>query len=418
MLVRPPGVRVWPGRAGACYGSCVIDFDRNATAPLHPAARAAMQAVLDGDPLGNPSSVHRHGQRARGIVERSRRTLASALCAAPGEIVFTSGGTEADALAILGAMRARAAVQQSSGLACTAIEHPAVLGAATRLRREGHAVVTIAVDGDGRIDPDVVAAAVRDHAELGMVSISAAHHELGNVTALAEIVAAVRGVRHDVLVHTDAVQALGRRPLSFAEIGVDLLSVSAHKIGGPPGVGALVCARHVPLAPLWDGGQQQAGRRPGTESVLAAAGFAAAIAAACAGQSAWATAVAPVGCRLRAGLEALGGRLFGDRRAHLGNTALVAFEGCDGHLAMMALDGAGFACSTGAACSTGTVEPSTVLRALGCDSAQARGALRFSIGSDHTATDVDALLAVLPDVLAAVRLASAQLWAGQLGVTP
>jgi cysteine desulfurase len=199
--------------------------------------------------------------------------------------------------------------------------------------------------------------------------------------------------------------------VSAARWGVDLLSVSAHKIGGPAGIGALVCARHVPLVPLWGGGRQQSGRRPGTEAAWATAGFAAAATAAAADVERWATDVAPVGDRLRAGLVACGGRVFGDPDAHLGNTALVAFDGCDGHLVMVALDLAGFACSTGAACSTGTVEPSAVLLALGCAPAVARGALRFSIGPERTEADVDALCSALPDILASVRAATARLGA-------
>lgn len=387
----------------------MIDFDRNATAPLLPAARIAMAALLDDDGVGNPSSVHRHGQRARAIVEQGREAIARAIDGNAADVVLTSGGTEADALAILGAVRGCKAAGRPSGLACTAIEHPAVLGAAALLRREGHEVVTIAVDTQGRIAADEVARAVREHPSIGCVSITAAHHELGNVTALEQVVAAIRAVRDDVLVHTDAVQAFGKAPLSMRTSGVDLLSISAHKVGGPAGIGALVCARHVPLAPLWGGGAQQAGRRPGTEAAIATAGFAAAATEAARCQPDWAMRVRPVGELLRAGLVALGGVLYGDASTHLGNTALVGFAGCDGHLAMMALDLAGFACSTGAACSAGTVEPSAVLRALGCDRPTARTALRLSIGAERTAADVESLLAALPPILTAVRAASAEL---------
>lgn len=392
-------------------GVDVIDFDRNATAPLHPAARAAMTAVFEGEALGNPSSVHRLGQRARAVVERGRRAIAAAIGAASTDVVLTSGGTEADALAILGVARALAVAGRPSAVACSAIEHPAVTGACAALRRAGHGVLTIPVDAHGRLDPAGIGALVRDHAELGLVSVTAAHHELGNVTDVRAIVDAVRAARPEVLVHVDAVQAFGKLPVSFAGWGVDLLSVSAHKIGGPAGIGALVCARHVPIEPLWGGGRQQSGRRPGTEAAWATAGFAAAATAASATAASWATAVAPLGARLRAGLVACGGRLFGDPDAHLGNTALVAFDGCDGHLVMVALDLAGFACSTGAACSTGTVEPSAVLLALGCDRPVARGALRVSIGPERTAADIDALCSALPDILGSVRAATARLGA-------
>lgn len=400
---------MWRGRTAACYGQGVIDFDRNATAPLLPVAHDAMLAAMADPAVGNPSSVHRRGQHARAIVERARRAIGLAIDARAADVVFTSGGTEADALGILGAARALGAAGRPAGIACTAIEHPAVLGAAAVLRREGHQVVTVDVDARGVLDPDAVAALLRGHPDIGLVSVTAAHHELGNVTELGAVVAAVRSVRPEVLVHTDAVQAFGKCPLSFTGSGVDVMSISAHKLGGPVGIGALVCGRHVSLVPLWGGGRQQAGRRAGTEAAVLAAGFAAAATAASTGVEQWQRRVAPRGERLRAGLVALGGRLFGDPVAHLGNTALVGFDGCDGHLAMMALDVAGFACSTGAACSAGVVEPSAVLRALGLPPAVARGALRFSIGSDHEAADIDALLAVLPTILADVRAATARL---------
>lgn len=387
----------------------MIDFDRNATAPLHPAARVAMAALLDDRALGNPSSVHREGQRARAIVERGREAIARATGGAAGDVVLTSGGTEADALAILGVARGLAAAGRPSGFACTAIEHPAVTGAAATSRREGREVVTIATDREGRVDADALGRMLREHPGIGLVSLTAAHHELGNVAPLADLVRAIRAVRDDIVVHTDAVQAFGKTRLSMRDAGVDLLSISAHKIGGPTGIGALLCARHVPIVPLWGGGAQQAGRRPGTESALLVAGFAAAATVAAAEQGEWAARVRPLGDRLRAGLESLGAVLYGDRSAHLGNTALVGFAKCDGHLAMMALDLAGFACSTGAACSAGTIEPSAVLRALGDDSRTARTALRFSIGAEHRATDIDALLGALPPILAAVRAASADL---------
>ncbi len=357
-------------------------------------------------PTGNPSSVHRLGQRARAVIEQGRRAIALAIDAPAADVVLTSGGTEADALGILGPARALAAAGRPCGFACTAIEHPAVTGAAAQLAREGHEVVRIAVDPCGRVDPDGLAALLRCHPGIGLISLTAAHHELGNVTPLPTLVAVIRATRADVLVHSDGVQAFGKVPLSFSRSGLDLLSISAHKIGGPTGIGALVCAQHVQLLPLWGGGAQQSGRRPGTESAVATAGFAAAATVAAAGLDAWARHVVPLGGRLRDGLAALGGVLYGDSGTHLGNTVLVGFAGCDGHLAMMALDLAGFACSTGAACSAGTIEPSAVLLGLGCDRRTARGALRFSIGADHTAADVDGLLSVLPGILAAVRAES------------
>lgn len=387
----------------------MIDFDRNATAPLVEAAGIAMRAVLDDTALGNPSSVHRLGQRARAVVERGRRSVATSLGAAASEVVFTSGGTEADGLALLGAVEWLVQTGRPAGLACSAIEHPAVTGAAARLRRRGHTVVALGVDDKGRLVPDAVAEVVQAHPELGVVSITAAHHELGNVTDVPAIVCAIRAVRRDVVVHCDAVSAFGKLPVAFAQWDVDLLAVAAHKIGGPHGIGALVVRRGIGVVPTFDGGRQQAGRRPGTEAPLLVAGFAAAAEHAVAELPQWSARVVPAFARLRAGLVALGAHTFGDDERHLGNTALVSFAGCDGHLVMMALDDAGFAVSTGAACSAGTIEPSAVLLALGCPPALARTAVRFSIGHGHTDADIDGLLAVLPGVLANVRGATARL---------
>lgn len=387
----------------------MIDFDRNATAPLVEAAITAMRAVLDDASLGNPSSVHRRGQRARAVVEQGRRRLAASCGASPSEVVFTSGGTEADGLAVQGAVEWLVQAGRPAGFACSAIEHPAITGAAARLRRRGHPVVTIPVDAKGRLLPDAVAAVVRAHPEIGVVSFTAAHHELGNVTDVDAVVRAIRAERRDVVVHVDAVSALGKVAVAFATWDVDLLAIAAHKIGGPAGIGALVVRRGIGLVPTLDGGRQQAGRRPGTEAPMLVAGFAAAAEVAVSRLPEWSSQVAPRFARLRAGLDSLGAHAFGDDAQHLGNTALVAFDGCDGHLVMMALDDAGFAVSTGAACSAGTIEPSAVLLALGCTPAVARTAVRFSIGHDHTDADVDALLAALPGVLANVRAATVRL---------
>jgi cysteine desulfurase len=389
----------------------VIDFDRNATTPLVDEAAAAMRAVLEDASLGNPSSVHRRGQRARAVVERGRRVVAACCGATASEVVFTSGGTEADGLALHGACEWLAAAGRPAGLACSAIEHPAVTQVAARLRRRGHPVATLPVDAKGRLLPDAIAAAIAAQPEIGVVAITAAHHELGNVTDVAGVVQAIRAVRRDVVVHVDAISAFGRIPVSIAAWDADTLAVAAHKIGGPVGIGALVVRRGTGLVAQIGGGQQQAGRRAGTESALLVAGFAAAAEVARARLPRWSTSVAPRLARLRAGLVALGAVPFGDDVAHLGNTALVSFPACDGHLVMMALDDAGFAVSTGAACSAGTIEPSAVVLGLGHSAAVARTAVRVSIDHTHTDADVDALLAALPDVLAKVRAATRRLGA-------
>lgn len=381
----------------------MIDLDRNAGAPLRPEALAAMQAVWADRTLGNPSSVHRPGQRARALLERARRTIAATLDATPAELVFTSGGTEADVLAVVGLARGLRAAGRPCGVACSAIEHPAVTSAARQLAAEGIAVHTLAVDAMGRLAPDAVAEAIAMRPEIGLLSITAAHHELGNVPPVAAIASAVRARRPELLLHVDAVQAYGKLPLSRASLGADAVSISAHKLGGPVGVGALVLAREAPLAPVVVGGAQQHGRRGGTESVALAVGFAAAATAVHATLVEDQRHVRGLLEQLRGILRDAGGELLGDAEHHVGTTALVRFDDCDAHTLMIALDLAGIVCSTGAACSSGTVEPSPVLRALGFDAVAARGALRFSLAPEHGADDLDALAAVLPTCLARVR---------------
>jgi len=283
--------------------------------------------------------------------------VATSLRVDPGEIVLTSGGTEADALAIVGTARALRERGRPWGVLTSPIEHPAVLGAVEILRAEGASTAFVPLDAHGRIDPDALVATLAARPEIGLVSLAAAHHEIGNVPPLAALVQRLRARSPGVLVHTDAVQAFGKLPVDRAAWGVDLLSVSAHKIGGPPGIGALVVGKHVALAPLWGGGAQQRGRRPGTEPTLLAVGFAAAATEAVREQPRFAAAVPPVLARLRRGLVAIGAEPVGDPEAHVGNTVLVRVPGCDGQLLVIALDMAGFACSTGAACSAGTVEP-------------------------------------------------------------
>lgn len=381
----------------------MIDFDRNATTPLRAEARRAMLALVDDDGLGNPSSIHRRGQRARAVVEDARTALGRALGADPGEVVLTSGGSEADGLAIVGAARALRAAGRPWGVLTSPIEHPAVLGAAEIVRGEGGVVAFVEHDTDGRLDPGDVTEILRARPELGIVSLTAGHHELGHAPPIAAIASEVKASAREVLVHSDAVQAFGKLPIDVGVLGVDLLSVSAHKIGGPAGIGALVVGKHVKLAPLFGGGAQERGRRPGTEASLLAVGFAAAASVAIAEQDRFAREVPVRTERLRRGLAELGAVPVGTGETSVGNTVLVRLPGCDGQLVVIALDLAGFACSTGAACSAGTVEPSRVMLALGWDRVAAREVVRFSLGLDHTDADVDALLSVLPDIVARVR---------------
>lgn len=393
------------GCGGVLYEAAVRYLDHNATTPLDPRVRDVVIAVLSDDGLqGNPSSVHAAGQRARAVVEQARRAVARAVAAAPLEVTFTAGGTEADNLAILGAARALRAAGRPCGVLTTAVEHPAVLAPAQALAREGHPVVLLPVDGCGRIDLRALAATLQDHPEIGVVSLAAANHELGNAYDVAAMSATARTAAPHAVIHCDAVQAFGKLPLEFAALGVDLLSLSAHKIHGPKGVGALVVRRGRELAPALFGGPQERGKRPGTESIAAIAGFGKAAELAVAEITVRGEHTTGLVRRLRAGLAALpGARIHGDLERSTGTTVNVGFAGCDGQLLLINLDLAGIAVSTGAACSSGTLEPSPVLRALGQAPEVAREALRISVGKDNTLEDVEALLAALPAILERVR---------------
>ena len=383
----------------------MIYLDHNATTPLDPRVRDRITEVL-ADPClqGNPSSVHAWGQRARGVVERARRAVAAVVGAEPLEVTFTSGGTEADNLAILGAARALRAAGRPHGILTSPIEHPAVLGPCRQLAREGHPLVMVAVDGAGRIDPAAVEAALREDPRIGLVSLAAANHEIGNAYPIAALVAAARRARPEVLFHTDAVQAFGRVPVDFRGWGVDLMALSAHKIHGPKGIGALVHRRHLELASVLHGGHQERGRRPGTESTWAAAGFGRAAELAAAELDERGARMRAATARLRAGLRDIpGARVEGDPEGGVGNTTLVTFAGCEGQLLLINLDLEGIMVSTGAACSAGSLEPSPVLLALGLDAGVAGSALRISVGKDTVDAEVDALLGALPRAIARVR---------------
>lgn len=380
-------------------------LDHNATTPLDPRAREAVVAALS-DPLlqGNPASVHGPGQRARAVVEQARRAVARALGAEPLEVTFTSGGTEADNLALFGAARALRAAGRPAGVLTSPLEHPAVLAAAQQLAREGHPLAFVAVDGRGRIEPDALIAALRGRPEIGVVSLAAANHVLGNAYDIPALVRAAREIAPSVLFHCDAVQAMGKLEIDFKAWDLDLLSVSSHKIHGPKGAGALVHRRRLSLQPIFFGGQQERGRRAGTESVATIAGFGVAARLAAEELPARRAHAEALVARLRSGLGDMPGvTLHGDPERSSRTTVSAGFDGCDGPLLAMCLDLAGFAVSSGAACSSGSPEPSPVLLALGLPIAAARSALRISVGAGNTAADIDAFLAALPAALARVR---------------
>jgi cysteine desulfurase len=365
-----------------------IYLDHNATTPLHPAARAAMLDAL-GEP-GNPSSVHAEGRRARELVERARDAVARLVGGTREEIVFTSGGTEANQLALGGLVATSGGRRQ---ILTSAIEHPSVGASATEV---------VPVDRNGRLDLEALAQKLGG--TTAVVSVQLANHEIGVLQDIAAV--AERARRAGARVHCDAVQAAGKLSVDVRALGVDAVTVSAHKLGGPKGVGAVWVKDGVDLGPLWRGGHQERERRPGTENLVGIVGFGAAAAAALAALDR-AQSVAALRDRFEAGAVALGARVHGASAPRVPNTSNVAFAGVDGELLMEALDLDGVAVSTGAACSSGSLEPSPVILALdhGRGAGDAREAVRVSLGRDTTADEIDRLLALLPSLLERIRQA-------------
>jgi cysteine desulfurase len=375
-----------------------IYLDHNATTPLDPRVTAAMQAAFEA--WGNPSSVHAEGRRARDLVERARAEVAALVGGAVGMIVFTSGGTESDVLGIVGAARAARAKGRPARLVTSPLEHPAVQGAAARLAEDGFAVARVAVDAAGRIDP----ASLEAGGEAAVASFALANHELGNVYDVAALARAAR--RGGAIVHCDAVQAAGKVAIDADALGVDLVSLSAHKIGGPKGAGALWVRRGIDLEPLHAGGHQERGLRAGTEDVAGIVGFGEAARLARAEGVARSAAVGALRDRLEAACLSIdGARVHGDRAARVGNTSNVAFAGAKGELVVIALDLEGVAASTGAACTSGRVEPSPVIVALGEPRPRAAEAVRFSLGPSTTAEEIDRVAALLPAIVSRIRSA-------------
>ena len=371
-----------------------IYLDHNATAPLVPAAREAMLPFLG--PPANPSSAHREGARARAAVEAARADVAALIGATPGEIVFTSGATEANNLAL----RAAGA---DAALVTTAVEHASVLEPARAAA--GPRLRVVAVDAEGRVAVEAVRVAAVGAA---LASVGLANGEVGTVQPVAEIAAALRP--GGVLVHSDAAQAVGRIPVDVRTLAVDLLSLSSHKLGGPAGVGALWVRPGLRLAPLLLGGPQERGRRAGTESVGAIAGFGAAAREARRRMAAWAAEAHALTDRLWDGLVA---RVPGVVRngpaaePRLPNTLNVSFPGCAGESLVLLLDLSGVAASAGSACAAGAVEPSHVLLAMGRDAAGARAGLRLSVGPETSADEIDRVLDLLPALVRQVRAGAA-----------
>jgi len=388
-----------------------VYLDHAATTPMVPAAVETMTAHLLQ--VGNASSLHASGRHARRVVEESRETIAQALDCRPGEVVFTSGGTEADNLAAKGIFWSRrAADPRRTRVLSTAIEHHAVLDTLHWLAdAEGAEVELLPVDARARLDVDALRAAVeRDPASVALITVMWANNEVGTLQPIDEVVAIA--AEHGIPVHTDAVQAVGHVPVDFAASGVDALTLTGHKLGGPYGVGALLVGREVSVSPLVHGGGQERDIRSGTLDTPAIAGFAAAVELAVKQQAEHAARVGALRDDLvRRVIEVVpdahlhGGALDPLGLERLPGNAHLGFPGCEGDSLLMLLDARGIECSTGSACSAGVPQPSHVLLAMGCDDEAARHALRFTLGHTTTAADVDAVVEAIGPVVERARAA-------------
>ena len=369
-------------------------FDWNATAPLDVAVREAMLPWI-GAGFGNASSRHDYGRRARAAIDEARALVAAAVGAQPSEVIFTSGGSEANNLFLKGA----AASLKPGLLAISAIEHPCVREPARQLRRAGWAMREIAVDPSGRIDAADWAATLA--ARPALVSVMAANNETGVLQDIAGLAAGARAA--GAWFHSDAVQALGKMALDFRALGVHAMSLSAHKIGGPQGVGALVVDKRVELQPLIAGGGQERGLRSGTENVAAIVGFGVACGVAMRRLAFEAERLRGLRQQIEAVLQQRGARLFSAQAPRLPNTLFFAIDGIDGETLVAKLDRAGFACASGSACSSADPAPSHTLLAMGVEPDVARGAVRVSLGCGTHATDVAGLLRALAETVDALQ---------------
>ena len=378
-----------------------IYLDHNATTPVEPEAADAMAAALR-DHFGNPSSVHAFGQQAKALLDEARTAVARLLGASPAEVVFTGSGTEADNLALRG-VQPRSPASPRPHLIVSAIEHEAVGQTARALADLGWQTTVLPVDGAGLVNPDDLRQAIGHGASL--VSVMHANNETGTIQPISTLAGIAH--EHGALFHTDAVQSAGKVPLDVAALGVDLLSIAAHKFGGPKGVGALWMRRGVSLSPALTGGRQERGRRAGTENVpgIAGLGVAARRAIDRVGRS---SAVAALRDRLEGELlrRIPGTAVNGDPVRRLPNTTSISFDGVEGESLVIALDLEGIAVSAGSACSSGTYEPSHVLRALGLPPGRVQSAVRFSLGPYTEAAEIESVLEVVPCVVERMRQAA------------
>jgi cysteine desulfurase len=374
-----------------------VYLDHNATTPTRPEVVSEM-APFFGEVFGNPSSLHNEGRKAKKALERARQRVADLISADPAEVVFTSGGTESDNHAIVGAMEVSG---DRNHVVASGIEHQAVMETCKRLEKSGYEVSWVGVDAQGCVDARKVSEAITDRTAL--VSVMLANNDVGTTQPVREIarIAKAKGS----LMHTDAVQAAGKIPVDVGNLGVDLLSLSSHKMYGPKGAGVLFIARGTRIGPVITGGHQERRRRAGTENLAAIAGFGKACELAAAELNTEPPRLRSLRDRLERGIaeRITGAQVNGHPELRLPTTSNVSFDGLEGDTLLMNLDLMGIAVSTGSACSSGTAEPSHVLTAMGLTYHQAHGAIRFSLGRQNTEEDIDYVLERLAEIVERLR---------------
>ena len=377
-----------------------IYLDYNSTTPVDPRVLAAMLPYL-AENFGNANSIHSSGQRARAAVDAARQAVAELLGAKAAEIVFTCGGTEADNLAIFGIVNP--CDQPRKHVVTTAIEHHAVLNTAQALEKQGVDVTYVPVSREGIVDPEDIREAIRP--ETVLLSVMLANNEIGTIQPIEEI--SRIAAEEDVYFHCDAVQAAGKMAIDVRKLGVDLLSISGHKLYAPKGVGALFVKAGTELGPMFFGGHHERDRRPGTENVPGIVGLGKAAQLAMENLDADAPRLAALRDRFENALLALPGvRVNGSVRQRAPNTSNLSFDAAGGEALVIALDLQGVMCSSGAACSSGAVEPSHVLTAIGLTPDQARSSLRFSLGRPTTEQEIDEAIRIIPPVVERLRALS------------
>ncbi len=385
----------------------LVYLDNAATTPVRPEVLEAMLPYLGREAFGNPSSAHRFGRTARAGLEEAKRTVAECLGVEPGQVIFTSGGTEADNLAIIGSALAARDRGGPFRVAVSAVEHKAVLAAAHAVQHLGGEEVLLGVSASGVVEEEALDEALARG--VALVSVMWVNNEVGTVQPIARLAERCRAA--GVCFHSDAVQALGKVPLSLTDVGCTLLTISGHKIGAAKGVGALIVRDRGAVEAIIHGGGQQYGIRPGTENVPGIVGLGRAVELAAAEQAESAARLGALRDELERRVlaivpDAVINAWQAERAPHVSN---VAIPGTDSEALLMHLDLAGIACSSGSACSTGAIEPSHVLTAMGVPRELGIAALRFSFGKDNSAEDVDAVIGALPKIVEKVRALSAVL---------